>query len=41
MDKFWSVGAMPIGLFLCFTPIVIAWVLTELKGSSNDKRDRR
>lgn len=39
MDKFWSVCAMPIGLFLCFTPIVIAWVLAESKssGKSGDK----
>ena len=22
---------MPIGLFLCFTPIVIAWVMAEMK----------
>ncbi len=30
---------MPIGLFLCFTPIVIAWVLAESKssGKSGDK----
>jgi hypothetical protein len=37
MDAFWSVAAMPIGLFLCFTPIVIAWVLAGLKGG----KDRR
>ena len=26
-DQFWSIFAMPIGLMICFTPIVIAWLL--------------
>ena len=29
---------MPIGLFLCFTPVLIAWVLAGLKGP--EKKDR-
>jgi hypothetical protein len=37
MDAFWSVAAMPIGLFLCFTPIVIAWVIAGAKAG----KDRR
>jgi hypothetical protein len=39
MDIFWSVGAMPIGLFLCFTPVVIAWVIAS--GSGPQGKDRR
>jgi len=39
MDKFWSIFAMPIGLMMCFTPILIAWVMTEMKNSQD--RDRK
>ncbi len=39
MDKFWSIFAMPIGLMTCFTPILIAWVMTEMKNSRD--RDRK
>jgi hypothetical protein len=28
-DQFWSIFAMPIGLMICFTPIVVAWLLAE------------
>jgi hypothetical protein len=42
MDIFWSVGAMPIGLFLCFTPIVIAWFIASRKGAQTPQnKDRR
>lgn len=30
---------MPIGLMTCFTPILIAWVMTEMKNSRD--RDRK
>lgn len=29
---------MPIGLLTCFSPILIAWVLTEMKGQPGDKK---
>lgn len=29
---------MPIGLLSCFTPVLIAWVLTEMKGQSGGKK---
>ena len=35
---------MPIGVFLCFTPIVIAWALASMKKNdspSAQNRDRR
>ena len=41
MDAFWSVAAMPIGLLTCFTPVLIAWVLKEMKGSPESPKDRR
>jgi hypothetical protein len=25
-DQFWSFFSMPIGLLICFAPIVIAWL---------------
>jgi len=38
MDAFWSVMAMPVGLFACFTPVVIAWMIEcGKKGSSAPK----
>ena len=39
MDKFWSVGAMPIGLLTCFMPVLIAWVLLEMKGKNDQDRN--
>ena len=36
MDMFWSWFAMPIGLMLCFSPLVIAWIIAERKGSSSE-----
>jgi hypothetical protein len=36
-DAFWSVAAMPVGLLLCFTPILIAWVMKEM-GESRQKK---
>jgi len=41
MDKFWSILAMPIGVFACFTPVLIAWVLTERRNRNNRDKDRR
>jgi hypothetical protein len=42
MDKFWSVLSMPIGLFLCFTPVLIAWVIEGSKQpEQRDTQQRR
>ena len=38
MDKFWSICAMPIGVFACFTPVLIAWVLEARKGPKAPER---
>ena len=31
MDKFFSIMTFPIGLLICFTPALIAWLKEELK----------
>jgi hypothetical protein len=31
MEKFWSICSMPIGLLLCFFPVLIAWVIAGSK----------
>ena len=31
MDIFWSIGVVPIGIILCFSPALIAYWLTEGK----------
>lgn len=35
-DAYISVLAMPIGLFTCFAPAIIVWVLTEMKNPPED-----
>ena len=35
-DQFWSFFAMPIGLMICFSPIVIAWLLAGKNEFSDD-----
>lgn len=37
MDKFWSIFAMPIGLFLCFFPPLLVWLSMELKARDEDE----
>ncbi len=27
MDIFWSIAAMPLGVLICFGPVLIAWVI--------------
>jgi hypothetical protein len=41
MDQFWSVLSMPIGLMLCFTPILIAWILNEVRNDPINKKERK
>lgn len=36
MDKFWSIFAMPIGVFLCFGPALLVWLGMELKAKDDD-----
>lgn len=33
MDIFWSIGVVPIGIVLCFSPALIAYWLTEGKNA--------
>lgn len=32
---------MPIGLMLCFTPILIAWILNEVRNDPINKKERK
>jgi hypothetical protein len=41
MDQFWSVLSMPIGLMLCFTPVLIAWVINENRKKPEEKKERK
>jgi hypothetical protein len=36
MDKFWSIFAMPIGLFICFGPALLVWLRMELTAKDED-----
>ena len=40
-DQFWSFFAMPIGLLVCFGPILIAWILAEKNDSSGSAPKRK
>jgi hypothetical protein len=40
-DQFWSIFAMPIGLFLCFTPVLIVWIRQERKDQAQAKKRSR
>ena len=32
MDKFWSIGVVPIGIILCFGPALLAYLIFDSKG---------
>lgn len=34
MDKFWSIGVVPIGIILCFGPALLAYWLFDSKGAA-------
>lgn len=40
-DQFWSIFVMPIGLFLCAAPMLIAWLAAERRDRQNQKPGRR
>jgi len=37
MDIFWSIGVVPIGILLCFSPALIAYWLTEGKNAISNE----
>jgi hypothetical protein len=39
--NWWGVLAMPIGVALCFGPVLIAWALAERKEAQQENRNRR
>jgi hypothetical protein len=38
MDKFWSILTMPIGVMLCFGPVIVLWLMSELRDQRADKQ---
>jgi len=38
-DVFWNFFAMPIGLMICFGPVVIGWLLSGPNRPAEDDRD--
>ncbi len=40
--NWWGVLAMPVGVVICFGPVIVAWILAEKKSEAAPKRqDRR
>ena len=39
MDKFWSIGVVPIGILICLAPALIAYWVTEKKSPITDERE--
>ena len=37
-DIFWSFFAMPIGLMICFTPVVLVWALEGAGAKKSSKK---
>ncbi|MBI5385346.1 MAG: hypothetical protein HZA90_11750 [Verrucomicrobia bacterium] len=40
-DQFWSFCAMPLGLLICFAPVVLAWLLSGSDKPGQDKPQNR
>ena len=39
--NWWGVLAMPIGVVLCFGPVIVAWALAERRESAPEERKHR
>lgn len=39
--NWWGVYAMPVGVAICFGPIIVAWALAEKKVETPQKRKAR
>jgi hypothetical protein len=40
MDKFWSIGVVPIGIILCFGPALLAYLVFDSKGAGKGLFDQ-
>ena len=38
-ENLWGIFAMPVGLLLCFGPVVVAWMLTKDEVPASEKSD--
>ncbi len=41
MDKVLSICAFPVGLLVCFGPVLIVWLRAELKNPPPDNKDSK
>lgn len=41
MDKFWSICCMPIGVAVCFGPVLVAWWLAERRDAKSENGEAR
>jgi hypothetical protein len=39
--NWWGVWAMPVGVAICFGPVIVAWALAEKKSAAETKRNDR
>jgi hypothetical protein len=39
--NWWGVYAVPVGVAICFGPVLIAWAIAEWGGKSSENRDKR
>ena len=39
--NWWGVLAMPIGVVLCFGPVIVAWALAERRDATEEHKHRR
>lgn len=40
--NYWGIIAMPIGVAICFGPVLVAWAMAERKTDAQDQpKDRR
>jgi len=40
MEQFWSICTMPIGVLVCFGPVLVAWWWEERKARRSADRDQ-
>jgi hypothetical protein len=34
-DQFWSLFCVPIGLLVCFGPVIVGWLIAELRNPTD------
>ena len=39
--NWWGVYAMPVGVSICFGPVLVAWIIAERKQQAHQKSNKR